>query len=69
MAPGRGMSHRLRALTNDGGIHVLPGVYNAITAKMGANTTNAIAAAITSMRRLAMSWETPRGERYRDGSA
>jgi 2-methylisocitrate lyase-like PEP mutase family enzyme len=34
MAPGRGMSHRLRALTNDGGIHVLPGVYNAITAKI-----------------------------------
>ncbi len=30
----RGMSQRLRALVGDGGIHVLPGVYNAITAKI-----------------------------------
>jgi 2-methylisocitrate lyase-like PEP mutase family enzyme len=30
----RGMSQRLRALVSDGGIHVLPGVYNAITAKI-----------------------------------
>jgi 2-methylisocitrate lyase-like PEP mutase family enzyme len=30
----RGMSQRLRALVTDGGIHVLPGVYNAITAKI-----------------------------------
>jgi len=28
------MSQRLRALVGDGGIHVLPGVYNAITAKI-----------------------------------
>src|SRR5260221_12501666 len=34
MASGRGMSRRLRALVTDGGIHVLPGVFNAITAKI-----------------------------------
>ena len=32
MVSRRGMSRRLRALVNDGGIHVLPGVFNAITA-------------------------------------
>ncbi len=34
MPAGRGMSRRLRALVSDGRTRVLPGVYNAITAKI-----------------------------------
>src|SRR5260370_26796287 len=34
MVSRRGMSRRLRALVNDGGIHVLAGGFNAITAKI-----------------------------------
>ena len=34
MSSARGMSTRLRALVTDGKTHVMPGVYNAITAKI-----------------------------------
>jgi 2-methylisocitrate lyase-like PEP mutase family enzyme len=34
MSSARAMSSRLRALVTDGGTHILPGVYNAITAKI-----------------------------------